>query len=385
MSAERRNIPWKWLALGAAVLLAGGAFLVRVLLFAPQVGIVVVEEGVIQEEVKGPGAVSSRTEVTVSSRITGVVTRVLVQEGERVKEGQLLAALDERDLAARAAGARSAVAAGRQNVAVAEAALSKAQADLALARSNFRRDEQVFLAGHLSQAAFDTATAALRVAESAENTARATVRARQEEARRAGDEARYADTIQTHAQIASPITGLLTKRQVEVGNTVAPGNTLFRIVDDQTVCVATRIDVSQMGRIQPGQSARIRLASGGAASGSVERISHEADPVTRDQEVRVRFDQPPAHLTINEEAEVVISLGETRGLVIPGSALLASQGVDSVLVVQNGRAVRVEVRVGALGQGKALILSGLSTGDQVVTHPANIKPGRRVRAVAGME
>lgn len=382
---ERKKSPLKLIALGVAVLGLGGAVLVRALLFAPQVEVVVVEQGVIQEEVKGPGAVSSETEVNVSSRITGVVEKVLVQEGDQVKQGQLLAVLDERELAARTAGARSSVGAARQNVTVAEAGLQKAQADLALARSNHAREEAVFRAGHLSQAALDMATAALRVAESAEKNARAAIGAREQEALRAADEGRYAATIQSHAQLISPITGLVTRRLVEVGNTVSPGSTLFRIVDDQAVSVATRVDVSQVGRLKLGQRSRIKLASGATATGVVARISHEADPVTRDQEVRVRFDQPPAHLTINEEAEVVISVGEARGPVVPGAALVPAEGVDGVLVVRDGRAVRVPVRVGALGQGKALILSGLDAGEQVLARPEKVKPGQRVRARPGKE
>lgn len=379
----RRKLPIKAIAIGAMVLAIGGFVLYRRVLRAIPVRVAIVADGVIQQEVKGPGIVSSRTEVNVSSRITGVVVRVLAQEGDRVQEGQLLAALDERDLAAKASAGRATIATAKQNVAVAEAALQKAHADLALARSNFKRDEQVFRAGHISQAAFDTATAALRVAESAETTARATVRARQEETRRAGDEARYTDTIQTHAQIISPITGLIIRRAVEIGNTVAPGNTLFKVVDDQTVCVATRIDVSQMGRIQDGQRSRIRLASGASAVGTVARISHESDPVTRDQEVRVKLDTPPAHLTINEEAEVFVSVGEARGLVIPGSAVIPRDGVDGVLVVRDGRAERIAVKIGAVGQGKVQILSGLGAGDQVITHPEKVEAGQRVDATVG--
>lgn len=238
----------------------------------------------------------------------------------------------------------------------------------------------MFKAGHLSQAAFDTATATLRVTESAEKNAAATVAARQEDAKRASDETRYADTIQSHAQIISPISGLVTKRQVEVGATVAPGSTLFRIVDDQTVCVATRVDVSQMGKIEVGQRARIRLASGDEASGTVARVSHEADPVTRDQEVRVKFDTPPTHLTLKEEAEVNVSVGEARGLVLPGSVVLPREGKDGVFVVRDGRAVYVPVQVGAVGQGKVLILGGLNAGDVVVAHPDGVKANQRVRA-----
>lgn len=379
---EPRKIPLKRLALAAAGSVAVGALAFRLVAYATPVEIIMVAEDTIQQEVKGPGSVSSEVEVNVSSRISGVVQRVLVQEGDHVTESQLLFTLDERDLAAKAAASRSGAAAARQNVAVAEAALEKAQADLALARANYVRDEAVFRAGHISQAAFDSATAALRVAESAEKNARAAVGARQEETRRTEDEARYSDTIKTHAQIASPIAGLVTRRQVEVGNTVAPGNTLFRIVDDKAVSVATRVDVSQMGRVRLGQPARIKLASGAESSGTVARISHEADPVTRDQEVRVRFDTPPAHLTLNEEAEVVIRVGEARGLVIAGSAVLPHQGEDTVLVLRDGRTTPVTIRVGAVGQGKVLVEQGLTAGDQVVARPTQVKPGKRARPQA---
>lgn len=384
-SKPRRRFPLKALLISVFVLALGAFALYRFVLHATPVEVARVEDGVIVEETKGPGVVSSRTEVDVSSRIAGVVERVLVQEGDLVTKGQLLVALDERDLTAKASASRASVAVAVQNVAVAVAALQKARADLSLARSNFKRDEEVFRAGHISQAAFDTTTAAVRVAESAVNTARATVAARQEDARRAGDESSYSDTISTYAQITSPITGLVTKRRVEIGNTVAPGNTLFRVVDDQTVCVSTRIDVSQIGRIQEGHRARIRLASGANAAGAVVRISHESDPVTRDQEVRVKLDTPPAHLTINEEAEVVINVGEVRGLVVPGSAVIPVDGVDGVLVMRDGHAERVAVKVGAVGQGKVLILSGLSSGDQVIVHPEHIKPGQRVAATAGKD
>lgn len=379
---EPRKLPKKRLALAAAGLAVAGALIFRLVGYATPVEIVTVVDGVIQQEVKGPGSVSSEVEVNVSSRISGVVQRVLVQEGDHVTEGQLLFTLDERDLAAKAAASRSGAAAARQNVAVAEAAHEKAQADLALARANFARDEAVFRAGHISQAAFDSATASLRVAESAEKNARAAVGARQEETRRTEDEARYSDTLKTHAQVTSPIAGLVTRRQVEVGNTVAPGNTLLRIVDDMAVSVATRVDVSQMGRVRLGQPARIKLASGAESTGTVARISHEADPVTRDQEVRVRFDTPPAHLTLNEEAEVVIHVGEARGLVIAGSAVVPADGADTVLRLQDGRARRAPIRVGAVGQGKVLVEHGLTVGDQVLARPAQVKPGKRARPEA---
>lgn len=375
------RVPIKKISIALLITLAGGFAVYRLKFHAVPIRVALVEQGSIQKRVKGPGQVSSRTEVNVSSRIAGVVDRVLVQEGNLVKQGQLLASLDKRELAAKVSAARSVVGAAQSNIGAAKATLAKAQATLALAHSNFRRDESVFKAGHLPKAAFEATSAALDIADAAEQSARAALSARKNEQQRTKNEAKYSDTILTHTEITSPIAGLVTKRQVEVGATVTPGVTLFRIVDDQIVCVSTRVDVSQMGSIQVGQEADIRLASGEVAKGRVARISHESDPVTRDQEVRVLFDTPPAHLTINEEAAVEIQVGEVEGIVIAASAILPSGGKDRVLVVRDGKVVAVEVIVGALGEERAQILEGLSLGDKIVLAPTKTKVGKRVQPV----
>jgi HlyD family secretion protein len=78
----------------------------------------------------------------------------------------------------------------------------------------------------------------------------------------------------------------------------------------------------------------------------------------------------------------VISVGEARGLVLAGSAVLPFEGADTVLVLRDGRAQRVSVRIGAVGQGQVQIESGLAAGDLVVARPDRVKPGQRARAMA---
>lgn len=371
-------------AVGVAALGATAAFYLFFLRAEP-VQVAVVVDGVVVEEIRAPGSVSSRTEVEVAARVAGVVDRVLVDEGATVEAGQLLAALDDRELTSRAATARAAAASAQHNVGVAQAALEKGQAELALARDSFTRDESLFRAGDVTQATLDTRTSALRAAEAGEKSAVATVAVRREDARRAAEEAKLSETLASYAQITAPLGGLVTKRQVEPGSTVAPGGMLFRIVDDDIVCVQTRVDVSQMGRVAIGLPARIRLASGDDLTGSVERIAYEADPVTRDQEVRIKLDQPPAHLTLDEEAQVVVTLGEARGLVVPAGAIVAKEGSDAVLIAREGRAVEVPVGTGAIGQGNVQILEGLQAGDEVILQPENLRSGQRVRAVVAAE
>ncbi|MEQ1569696.1 MAG: efflux RND transporter periplasmic adaptor subunit, partial [Myxococcota bacterium] len=296
--------------------------------------------------------------------------------------GQLLAALDDRELAGRASMSRAAAESARHGVVVAEAALDRARADVALARTVLTREEDLAASGHVTAASLEATTTALRAAEAAEKGAIATLETRRADARRLAEEARLAETLQSYAQITSPQAGLVTKRQVEVGTTVAPGAMLFRVVDAELVCVETRVDVSQMGRVAVGLPAKIRLASGDELTGSVARIAHEADPVTRDQAVRGLFDRPPDPLTLAEEAQVVLRIGLARGLVVPGSAVVQVDGKDTVLVARDGHAVQVPVVVRAMGQG-AVVVEGLTEGDQVVLEPQTLRPGQRLRPVLG--
>jgi HlyD family secretion protein len=370
----------KTTAVVALGVVGGGAAIWWFAFRAVEVEVVAAVEGSLDEEIRAPGAVSSRTEVDVASRVAGVVDRVLVAEGADVQSGQLLAALDDRELLGRASAARAAADRGSHDVVIAEAALDKARADLALAQSTHERDEALYEDGHLAKASLDGTTTALRDSEAAEKSARATLQSRRDEARRLDEEAKLAETVASYSQITSPLAGLVTSRQVEAGNTVAPGTVLFRIVDDEVVCVVTRVDVSQMGRVAIGQPATIRLASGDELTGKVGRVAHEADPVTRDQEVRIRFDQPPAMLTLAEEAQVVIRIGEAHGLVVPGSAVLAQDGAEAVVVVRDGRTERVPVRVAAMGQG-SVVVEGIVAGDLVVLEPGGVRAGQRVRPV----
>ena len=103
--------------------------------------------------------------------------------------------------------------------------------------------------------------------------------------------------------------GLITVRKAEVGTTVPPGSPIFQMVDLDQIWVAAWIDLSQIAQIREGQKAAIRLRSGRQYQGQVVRLNAEADTVTRELEVDVKFDQLPEPLVVGEEAEVIIATG----------------------------------------------------------------------------
>lgn len=368
--------------------LGGGAFLFAiggVWLFSLdplQVHVVEIHEGVVQREVHGPGTVQARIGVNVSSKVTGVIKEVLADQGDTVRQGQLLAILLDDDLAALAAGAQASLAAAEHDVAAAEALLAKAQADLSLAQSNYERNVQLFREELISRQALDESTATLRAAESGVASAESTLKARRAQFQAVQEQLRQAEAELSYTRIASPMDGFVTARKLEVGSTVVPGAPIFQMVDPTTAWVATFIDETLVGSIQVGQPALIRLRSGEEIGGAVERVTRQADPVTRELEVDVRFKSNPARLTINEEADVTIIVEKARGLVAPSSALIHQGETEGVWIVEGERAVFRPLRVGLVGAGKFMAIEGIRAGEQVIVSPNGIKAGQQIRTIA---
>jgi RND family efflux transporter MFP subunit len=372
----------RWAAAALALALVAGFAFYAVFLRSSPVEVELAREGALRARITGPGTVQARIPVTVSARITATVTKLLADQGDAVKRGQLLAILDDRELEAKRAAAANARETSARNIAAAQAALAKAEAELELARVKYRRDQDLLRAGYVSQSAMDSSAATLRSAEANAENARAVLAARQSESQGVAHEARYADTVLSHTRVLAPMDAIVVERLAEVGSTVVSGTGLFRLVDPATLWVAARIDESVVGRVEVGQSAEIRLRTGNTVAGKVARIARQADAATRELEVDVAFDSPPARFAIDQEAEVSIHAGEDKGLVVPLTALVQHEGKQGVLVVRDGRAQFRPVVTGATEGGRALVRQGLVAGDPVIVRPQAVKPGARVRAVA---
>jgi RND family efflux transporter MFP subunit len=378
MSASRR-----WITLGAVLALAAAAGTAGYLRFwrAVPVATVAAAQGSIAVRVAGPGTVQARVPVTLGARITATVARLDADVGDFVKRGQLLAVLDDRDLAA-----RRAVALGQQevlarNLKAAQATVAKAQADLELAQSRHRRDNELLRSGFLSQGSLDASTAALQSALASLDNARAALAAREAEQGSLAHEVRYAETVLSFSRIAAPADGVVIARLAEAGATVVPGSPLFRLADPAALWVATRVDESVVGRVQVGQAASIRLRTGETHAGKVARIARQSDAATRELEVNVAFDAAPQRFAIDQEAEVTILTGEDAGIAVPLSALTRDRkGRQGVLVVHDGSTQFRPVETGTADERQVLVRSGLAAGEFVVAPAAGVLAGTRVRA-----
>ena len=350
----------------------------RLFWYRPLVAVIMVKKAEIQGKVHGPGTVQSKVGVSVSAKITGILEKLYADQGSRVKKGQLLAELDISELKARAASARAAEERARHDLNRAKAALQKAEANLVLAQSNYRRNLELLKPGYISQADFDNTKAALKVAESEVNSSQSDVEALQAQVAQAESETHAAEAVFAYTRILAPMDGLITVRKAEVGDTVAPGTPIFQMVDYQ-IWAASWIDETKLAQLREGQKASIKLRSGRILQGDVVRLNKEADTVTRELEVDVKFDILPNPLVIGEETEVDIDTGRQTAPVVPLSAIVERNGSKGVMMVSNGLTSFRPITLGLQDTQRATVLDGLKEGEMVILNPAGIETGKKVR------
>jgi len=184
-----------------------------------------------------PGEVRARQESPLSFRVGGNLVRRLVDAGERVKKGQLLAELDAADYASQAAAS--------------QAQLAAAEADLVRARDDQKRYAKLAEDQLVSRSALDQQTAAFKAAQGQANAARANLAV-------ARNQAEY-------AQLRAPADGVIASRQAEAGQVVSAGQTVFTLAADaQARTYATRVSLAPeaLSEVELGQSARVFATAG---------------------------------------------------------------------------------------------------------------------------
>lgn len=332
----------------------------------------------------GIGTVEARLGYTVGPIAPGRVLRVLVDQGEAVKEGQLLAEMDPIDLDLRVQAAKSSSSRSRQAVRAADAQVAEAKSRVKLAESNRNRDRALYGQGVISKQILDVSTSEAERAESALTAARANAAAARGDTGRTRAESHGAATLRDSLRLVSPVDGVVLSREVEPGTTVVAGQAVVRLVDPKSLWVRARIDQSRAKSVKVGQSASIVLRSAPESPkpGRVARIEMQSDPVTEERIVNVSFEPHIAQLYVGELAEVTIQLPRQTDVLTVPSAAIARQGDETgVWQILDGRARFAPVQAGSQNQADVVqILSGLSAGDEVIVYSsAQLTQGVRVR------
>ncbi|WP_235972994.1 efflux RND transporter periplasmic adaptor subunit [Luteimonas sp. MC1895] len=304
-----------------------------------------------------PGEIRARAETPLGFRVGGELVRRLVDVGDRVARGQLLAVIDPADFEAQARAASA-------RLAAAEAQLTRAAADRAR-YATLARDQLV------SRSALDAQDAAWRAADGEVRAARA-------QAEVAGNQA-------SHAELRAPADGVIASRQAEAGQVVAGGQAVFTLAGDDGREVAIALPESAVGDFSVGQPVEVELwsAPGERLRGRFREISPAADPVARTYAARVALEEADAaRVALGQSAKVHVT-GAGAALSVPLSAIQADRdGSASVWVFDQGRVRAARVETGRLGAERAPVTSGLAADDWVVVAGGHLlREGQDVRAV----
>ena len=304
------------------------------------------------------GEVRARLEPELAFRIGGKVAKRLVEVGARVKKDQPLAELDPQDV-------RLQLDAVRAQVAAAEANLQLASAERDRYRTLLERQL-------VSRSHFDNAENSYRSAEAQLNQ----IRAQYDVARNQA----------TYAVLRAPQDGVIARRNIEVGQVVAAGQTVFVLAADGDREVAISLPEQALDRYRIGQEVTVQLWSQleQRFAGQIRELSPAADPQSRTFAARVAFKDPAVPADLGQSARVFIRNAAQVPLAVPLAALSAEGGQPFVWVVspQTSQLERRPVRVGNYGETLVPVLDGLGEHDWVVAAGVHLlREGQKVRPV----
>lgn len=330
------------------------------------------------------GYVVAQRQASVTSKIPGRLAEFTVREGSRVKAGEVIGRLESRDITALLEQAR-------RSLDAAKAASAEAVAVEFQARREFERQQRLLREGVASASDFDKAEAAYKVAQARVDSATAEVPVAQ-------SAVTVAEVALDNTLIKSPFDGVVTTKNAEVGEIVAPlsvggparGNSVVLIADMRSLEAEVDVNESHIGRIREGQPAEIVLDAFPEKRypGELRQIVPTANRQKATIQAKVAFKEKgdevlpemSARVTFLESAEKPSSGTARARVFVPKSAIVSVGGGPAVFVHREGRAEAVPVEPGPEVQGRIEILSGLRGGETILLDPpGGLASGARVR------
>jgi len=353
-----------------------------------------VEKGDLAKSVVATGKVTPITKVEVKSKASGIVKKLLVDYGDRVKKGQLLAQLDKIEIEAQVEQSKAALEAAQANLKSSQADFERAKVDaegpdVPLLKRAYDRAENMAKDGVVSTSALEDAQKNYEMSLNKQNVSKAQVtvlkaKIAQSQANVAQDQANLKQLEEqlSYTDIISPIDGIVLSRDVQMGDAVSSilvlgssATLVMTLGDTSEVYVKGKVDESDIGKVYLGQRARIKVESfkDKTFDGKVTKISPmgvEKDNVTT-FEVRVSIQNPGGELKAEMTANAEIILEEHKNVLqIPEGAILYDKDKKASVEIPDPKGKdgknKLAVNIGISNGAKTEVLSGLKEGDQVV-------------------
>jgi RND family efflux transporter MFP subunit len=309
------------------------------------------------------GTLRARREASIRAEVGGAVLEVLAEVGERVREGRVLARVDDAALQDSLLAARSGVAAAKNGAQLAEA--------------NARRARTLAEAGAVAEQQAEQAETGLEAGRAQLADAQARLALAEQQAGK--------------TRVKAPFAGVVAQRQVSVGDVVAPGTPLFTVVDPARLQLEAAIPAARLGEVRPGAKVDFSVTGfeGQRFAGAIERVSPSVDPATGQVRVYVDVRNDDGRLIAGLYAQGRVAARSAEALAVPVSAVDASTTPPTVLRVANGKTEKVVVALGIRDEGAGMIAlaSGVREGDLLVlgSARASLAEGASVQVAQGGE
>ena len=401
----------KWLVTGALLVVLVGAVAAWRLAAGGAVEVETVRASVQQARgsagsplLTASGYVVARRKAVVSAKIQGRLADLRVEEGSRVREGDVIARLDSADYEAQLARAQARVGAVDSRATSADARTARAEADLVEAQRQHRVAEKLLAEGVGTVDARDAARSRLAIAETALAEARgnrAQVTADLAEARA---DVRYAQALLQNTVIKAPFAGTVVKKMAEVGESVAPippgvnistsSGAIVALADLDTLEAEVDVSESNVAKLHDQQPAEVVVEAvpDRTYRAVLRQVSPTADRTKATVMVKVTLldrddllkPEMSAKVTFLERAEPGAT--EARPIVmVPQEAVITRDGRAQVIEVRPDGTVRVRsIQPGSTVQGRVVVRQGLSGSETLVARPSDtLKDGDAVRVRGG--
>jgi multidrug efflux pump subunit AcrA (membrane-fusion protein) len=352
----------------------------------------------VDDSYEAVGTVRAKNSSVIAARIMGNIVKLHVREGDRVRAGQTLIELENREAGTQIAKAQAGVRESTdaldevlRNIRAAESAKAGAQANQKLAQSTFNRYQTLFQRRSVSPQEFDEVRTKLEIATAESERADRMLQAaksKQDQMLARIDQAK-ADLSGAHiyagyARIVSPINGVVVSKQADVGTMATPGTPLITIENDSSYQLEVAVEESQLGNIHLHDQAQVEIEALGAKelTCSVVEIIPTADPNSRSYTVKLALPGTSGfQLRSGLYGKARFFSGQRQALAIPQKAVSQRGQLTSVFVVDQSGVVRLRlIKTGKSIGDRIEVLAGLTDGEQIVIDsPSSLQDGSRVR------
>ncbi|HWP96894.1 MAG TPA: efflux RND transporter periplasmic adaptor subunit [Syntrophomonadaceae bacterium] len=302
------------------------------------------------------GKLDALNSADIVAKSPGKVASISVDVGSPVSAGQTLISLEADDLAAA--------------LNYAQAGVENARIAYDLAQKQYEREKQLLEAGALSQADFDNLyQGVLDKAQVALKSAQATA---------AQSQAKYNDSF-----IKSPLDGLVTARNIDVGEEAGSSSPIITVMNLDKVVVVVSVLEDQVNRVKEGQEVKVKVSAVSETpfTGTVSNIALAANATTKVFPIKIQVNNSDHILKPGMFADVSFTWVGDNGLLVPSTAVTTYNGSQRVFLIKDGAVKETKVTTGTSDAQNTLITSGLSEGDQVVVNgsDASLKDGAKVK------